>query len=179
MKRRYHGAIPLCFLALFTLTASSAAADKTSFYYSISMGGFSSPLFTVAEYMDFSASVGIDDGPVLGSAFSTHYLMPVNPLSLADSLAGLGFDFTLFHLKNHPFAWMSPRETLLAPTLSATAYLPFSDLKDIRYTLSLSPIRLFAGYGYFTLGSFGLVYDSSFVLEGWCVKLFELSYMSN
>jgi len=179
MKRLNRRALILFFLALFARSAApSFAGNENSFYYSVSMGGFSSPLFTEAEYMDFSASAKIIDTPVLGSAFTIHYLIPVNPLSFAESLAGLGVDLTLFHIKKHPFAWMSARETTLAPMASATVYAPFANLRDIRYTVSLSPLRLFAGYGYFSVGSFGLVFDSSFAMKGWGIELFEFSYMS-
>jgi hypothetical protein len=179
MRKQNRRAVILFSLALFARSAPPSFAEgEASFYYSVSMGGFSSPLFTQAEYMDFFASAKIIDMPVLGSAFTMHYLIPVNPLSFAESQAGLGVDITLFHIKKHPFTWMSARETVLAPMASATVYAPFANLRDIRYTVSLSPLRLFAGYGYFSVGSFGLVFDSSFAMKGWGIELFEFSYIS-
>ncbi|HWP68028.1 MAG TPA: hypothetical protein VN437_01920 [Rectinemataceae bacterium] len=178
MTKTSRGAIALFFLAIFAASPFPVfAASKASFYYSIGAEGFSSPLFSSAEYADISSSIELAKGKAFNPAVSAHYLIPANPFSFAESLAGLGVDITLFYLQNHPFAWMFPRKTALAPTLGMAVYTPFANLANIRYTLSLSPFRLFTGYGYFAVGAFGLVFDSSFAMDGWGLKLFEFSYL--
>ena len=168
----------LLVLALFGASTFSAfAEEQANFYYSVSMEGFSSPLFSAAEYTDFSASIEFAKGSALNPAFSMHYLLPTNPFSIGDSLAGIGIDITLFYLGDNPLSWMSPRKTSLAPMISATAYVPIADLESLRYTLSLSPLRLFAGYGYFSVGAFSLVLDPSFTVNGWGLQLFDFSYL--
>lgn len=178
-----HSGKPLA-LFLFALAFLSVSAtqvfakEKASFYYSVSLKGFSSPLFSASEYADFSASIEFARGSAINPAFSMRYLLPANPLSLSESLVGIGIDVTLFYLRNHPLAWMSPRSTSLAPLLSAAAYVPVIDLSNPRYTLSLSPFRLFAGYGYFAVGTFSLALDPSFAVDGWGIGLFDFSYVA-
>jgi len=152
-------------------------AGKTSFYYSVSLGSFSTELFMPAEYSDFSASIDFAKSRPMNLALSAHYLLPVNPLSFDESLAGLGVDLTLFYLQNHPFQWISPRKAALAPMLSAAVLAPITDFTDIRYTLTLSPLRFFSGYGYFSLGAFSLIFQTALSPEGWGLKLFEFSYL--
>jgi len=178
MKKQNRGAMPLLLLAFFSASAFPAfAKEKVTYYYSVSMEGFSSPLFSAAEYTDFSASIEFASREEMNPAFSMHYLLPANPLSIGDSLAGLSIDLTLFYLGDHPLAWMSPRKTSLAPQLSVAAYVPIADLGNPRYTVSLSPFRLFAGYGYFSVGAFSLVLDPSFTVRGWGLRLFNFSYL--
>ncbi|MFA5852693.1 MAG: hypothetical protein WC820_08330 [Spirochaetales bacterium] len=178
MKIQSRGAILLLFLAFLSASVFPAfAKEKASYYYSVSMEGFSSPLFSASEYADFSASIEVSPRDAINPAFSMHYLLPANPLAIGDSLAGISIDLTLFYLEDHPLAWMSPRKTSLAPQLSAAAYVPIADLGNLRYTVSLSPFRLFAGYGYFSIGAFSLVLDPSFTVSGWGLRLFDFSYL--
>jgi len=178
MKKQSRDTTLLLFLAIFSVSAfPSFAEEKTAYYYSVSMEGFSSALFSAAEYADFSASIEFTPREAVNPAFSMHYLLPANPLSIEDSLAGISIDLTLFYLGDHPLAWMSPRKTSLAPQLSAAAYVPVADLGNLRYTVSLSPFRLFAGYGYFSVGAFSLVLDPSFAVNGWGIRLFDFSYL--
>ena len=168
----------LFFIALLSASAAPAfEKGKTSLYYSVSMGGYTSSLFSAAEYADISASIEFASGRAFNPALSLHYLIPVNPFSVADSLAGFGVDLGLFYLLNHPMGWMSPRRTALAPSLGATLYLPLADPENLRYELSISPLRLFAGYGYFSFGAASLILDASFAVAGWGLRLFEFSYL--
>ena len=178
MKKQSRGTVLLLSLAFLSAADFPAfAKEKASYYYSVSMEGFSSPFFSAAEYADFSASIEFAPREDLNPAFSMHYLLPANPLSIGDSLAGISLDLTLFYLGNHPLAWMSPRTTSLAPQVSAAAYVPIADPENLRYTLSFSAFRLFAGYGYFSFGALSLVLDSSFALSGWGLRLFDFSYL--
>lgn len=178
MKKHFHGATIFLILVFLPAAAFPAfAREKASYYYSVSMEGFSSPLFSAAEYADVSASIEFAPREVLNPAFSMHCLLPANPFSIGDSLAGISLDLTLFYLAKHPLAWMSPRMTSLAPQVSMAAYLPVADPENLRYTMSFSPFRLFAGYGYFSVGAFSLVLDSSFTPNGWGIRLFDFSYL--
>lgn len=176
MKKFPRGALAFLLVTLLSCPAFPAsAADKGKSYFSVSLGGFSSSLFPEAEYLDLAASVEFAKGRALDPTFSMHWLFPANPLSLADSFAGLGLDTTLFYMENHPFAWVSPRKTAWAPSIGAAAYVPVLDLENICYTANIAPFRIFTGYGYFSLGSFSLVFDAAFDLDGWGLKLFEFS----
>jgi len=157
--------------------AKAFAAENATYYYSVSLGSFSSDVFMPAEYSDLSVSIESAKGSPMNFALSMHYLLPVNPLSFEESFAGLGIDLTLFYLQNHPLSWISPRKTALAPMISVAALVPVADLSALRYTLSFSPLRFFSGYGYFSLGAFSLVFDTSLSTEGWGLKLFEFSYL--
>jgi hypothetical protein len=178
MTKSRRGAFALLFISVFTaVTIPVFAKDRASFYYTVAMDGFSSDRFTAAEYADLSASIEFAKGNVLNPAFSMRWLVPVNPFSLTGSLVGLGVDITLFYLQDHPLAWMSPRRMALAPLLSAAAYVPITNPKNPLYSLSLAPFRLFAGYGYFSVGTLSLVFDASFDFDGWGLRLFEFSYL--
>lgn len=163
------------------------AYGSPSCYYSVTLGGFSSAAFSdaaspAAEYTDFSASIEFAKGKSMNPAISMHYLLPVNPLSFADSQLGIGVDVTLFYAKRHPFSWMSPRTTTLAPLLSAAVYAPIkgtgstNGIGNLTYILTFTPLRLFSGEGYFSAGALNVVFDSSFSLKGWGARLFEFSY---
>ena len=164
-------------LLLAAVGARVSAAGNVSYYYSVSLGSFSSGVLQPAEYSDLSASIEWGRGEPMNMAFSMHYLLPVNPLSFEASFAGLGADLTLFYLQKHPLRWLSPRKTALAPMIGVAAFAPVTDLRDLRYTLAFSPFRLYSGYGYFSLGAFSLVFDGEFSQAGWGLKLFEFSYL--
>jgi len=177
MRRLHRAAFLLAAVLLAAGGAGAFAAGNATYYYSVSLGSFSSESFMPAEYSDLSASIESAKGEPMNIAFSMHYLLPVNPLSFEASYAGLGLDLTLFYLQKHPLSWLSPRKTALAPMASLTAFAPVTDLRDLRYTLAFSPFRLYAGYGYFSLGTFSFVFDAGFLPAGWGVKLFEFSYL--
>lgn len=178
MTKSGRGALAL--VILWNLTASAMPAfaeDMPSRYYSISMGGISSSSYSAGEFADISASVEFAKGKTFNPALTMRWLVPVNPISFTGSLVGLGIDLTLFYLQDHPLARMSPRKTALAPLLGFAAHLPVTNPTNPLYTVSLSPFRLFAGYGYFSVGAFSIVLNDSFAVDGWGLKIFEFSYL--
>lgn len=179
-----------CMLFLFTLFAfivvGAAAASpgapgalksQGALSYSAALAGFSSPLFSSAEYLDFSLAWELRKGRFLNPALSARFLLPANPFSPADSLAGLGLDLTLLYAQNHPLAWMSPRRTALAPQLGLCAYFPLADPQAFRFAAELSLFRLYAGYGYFSFGDVSLIFDTAPSLQGWGFRILKFSYL--
>lgn len=176
MKSNRSTLVYLCII-LFTVAGSWASADaKASFYYSVSLGGYSSGLFSDAEYSDLSLSVRTPGTGNMKPALTAHWLVPVNPLSIGDSLAGLSCDLTLFHLKRHPFSRLSMRNTTLAPMTGIAVFVPVADPGEVHFAVSFYPVRLFSGDMYFSAGAFSIVLDKSLSFEGWGMKLFEISY---
>jgi hypothetical protein len=163
-------------LAVAIATPAAHAEAKASYYYSVSLCGYASPGFSSAEYAEFSASVASARTAPAAIALSMRFSLPLNPFSLAGSLAGLSVDLTPFKLLSHPFAWMSPRQTALAPLISFAAMAPVADLKDLWYVATLSPLRLYSGDGYFAAGALELVLSGDFAVRGWGIRLLEFSY---
>lgn len=167
-------------LAIAVEVCGAAPWEGPTIFYGAAWGGAGAfandGALSSAEFLELSVSADFLPRSALNPSLSLRWRFPVNPLDLAASRLGAGLELGLGFFEKHPFAWLSPRRTALAPQIGFAAYLPLVWPPQPEYKIKLSLLRLFAGYGYFALAPLELQFDAEFRPSGWGVELVEFVY---
>ncbi len=166
-------------VSLFLLICAAGlcgAMDPPRFTYSVSLGGYSSAAFPQTESLEISARAESDARRAFSPYLGLRFLLPTDAPGAEGTFLGIGAGCTLFYAKEHPFRWMSARDTAWAPSAGITAFVPLSNPLSPRYRLEMSPLRLFNGQGYYSILPLYLALDGEARISGWGLGLFEFSY---
>ena len=155
----------------FAFSASEIVCD----FFAVSLESFSAKSLHEGEYTGISAAIDFARG-FPGPSLFFRALIPTNPLRLEDSLVGAGIELTLAQEPEHPFTFMSPRKTYYAPSIGIAAYVSPLALNAPLFMLSASFLRLYSGWGLFSIGTVGIVLDATLKVDGWSVKILEFAY---
>lgn len=148
---------------------------EPSFFYSLSMETYSSPALPVGEYGGAKAGIDLSRGGA-GISIFLRGTLPYAPFDPAGGAAGLGIDIRPFAAKRHILEWLSPRRTHWLPSVGASILFPFQEPGDFLLEASLSPFRLYAGWGNISFLSLCLLRDGDFKDRGWGLGILEFSY---
>lgn len=184
-SRAYSGALVL---VLAVIAFDVAAADDFSIkyertqscrsFYSVALHGYSAPkIFTAAPIADVSLGFHLFQWPYLSPALGIHMYIPTDSLSLSAMKAGVTLDLTIAYSERHPLSDRFIREHRWAPLARFGAGFPLKNLSEMYYLFSFSPLRIFEGSGYYSVGAASLLFDTSMGLSGWGIGLFEFTYM--
>lgn len=184
-SRAYSGALVL---VLAVIAFDVAAADDFSIkyertqscrsFYSVALHGYSAPkVFTAAPIADVSLGFHLFQWPYLSPALGIHMYIPTDSLSLSAMKAGVTLDLTIAYSERHPLSDRFIREHRWAPLARFGAGFPLKNLLEMYYLFSFSPLRIFEGSGYYSVGAASLLFDTSMGLSGWGIGLFEFTYM--
>ena len=164
------------FFLLILAAGVCGAMDLPRFSYSVSLGGYSADAFPQAEALEISARAESDSRRAFSPYLGLRFLLPTDAPGAEGTFLGIGAGCTLFYAKEHPFRWMSARDTAWAPSAGITAFVPLSNPLSPRYRLEMSPLRLFNGQGYYSILPLYLALDGEARISGWGFGLFEFSY---
>jgi hypothetical protein len=167
----------LIFSCLPALPAHSAhsAQEVICDLFAVSLESFSARSLGKGEYAGISAAIDFSRGSP-GMSLFFRALVPANPLRLEATLVGAGIELTLAQEAEHPFSFLSPRKTYYAPSISLSGFVSPLDLQAPLFMLNASLLRLYSGWGLFSIGTLGLVFNAKLEVDGWSVKIFEFSY---
>lgn len=175
-------------LVLAVISFEAAAADDFSTkgegtqscrsFYAVALHGYSAPdIFSAAPIADISLGLDLFQWPYLSPALGIHMYIPTDSLSLSAMKAGATLDLTIAYTERHPLSDRFIREHRWAPLARIGAGFPLKNLSEMYYQFSFSPLRIFEGSGYYSVGAASLLFDKSMGLSGWGIGLFEFTYM--
>ncbi|TXT42044.1 MAG: hypothetical protein FD137_2334 [Spirochaetes bacterium] len=162
-------------LLFFSLTQAFALWAQPSFFHSISLDSYSSPAVPVGQFVGLRAGVDFPKRSP-GISFFLKGSIPYDPFDLLDGHGGFGAEIRPFAAKRHFLEWLSPRRTHWAPSSSVSLLFPFENPTAPFVEASLSPLRLYTGWGNISFLSFRALFDETLKAQGWGIGILEFGY---
>jgi len=148
-----------------------------SIFYSLSFRGYTDKtIFDKAPVTDIAIGIEPFRWHTVIPAFSMHLYFPAFDITASSVRFGASADVLLLQPGERASPFILGRDSVWAPRMRLTFGSRLSDLSDTFFMFTASPLGIFDGSGYYSIGAIDIAFCKGMEAASWGIGLCEFTY---